>query len=146
MWGQYLITQFGACLPFQLKLWIFRTHAWMQLPKWECTLKSLGLISCTLPHLWQCVSLPNTLSWLHVPLHSTLSRQPNVKVATFLFCSMSGLNHVWSICMGSSFDVNVVDGDGITNAKFLRIIDNSQHFSCWCSKNLLLQRTTSTIV
>ncbi len=46
-----------------------------------------------------------------------------------LFCSMSGLNHVWSICMGSSFDVNVVDGEDIIGAKFFGIIGDSQHFS-----------------
>jgi hypothetical protein len=48
----------------------------------------------------------------------------------FFSCSVSGLNHVQSSCMGSSFDVNVVDGNDITGAKFLRIIGNSQHFSC----------------
>ncbi len=64
----------------------------------------------------------------------------------FFSCSVSGLNHVQSSCMGSSFDVNVVDGNDITGAKFLRIIGNSQHFSCRHSKNLLLQQITSTIV
>jgi hypothetical protein len=71
-------SQFGSCLPFQLRLWIFKTPAWIQLPKWECILKSLHS-----PHLWKYVSLSNTFFWLHVSLHFTLSHEPNVRVVTF---------------------------------------------------------------
>jgi hypothetical protein len=39
--------------------------------------------------------------------------------------------------MGSSFDVNVIDGDNIIGAKFFGTIGNSQQFSCPHSKNML---------
>lgn len=55
----------------------------------------------------------------------------------YLSCSMNGLNRVWPICMGSSFDVYVVAGDGITWT-----IDNFQCFFYWHSKSLLSQQTT----
>jgi hypothetical protein len=77
--------QFGACLPFQPRFWTFTTPVRMQLPKWECTWEPLGSIPCTLPHLWECVSHPNTFFWSHGPLHSTLSCEPNDRVVTFLF-------------------------------------------------------------
>ncbi len=48
----------------------------------ECV--TLGSISCTFPHLWECVSHLNTLSWLHGPLQSTLNRKVDVKFVTFL--------------------------------------------------------------
>jgi hypothetical protein len=47
---------------FQPRLWTFGTHVRVQLPKWECTWESLGSFPCTLPHLWECISHPNTLS------------------------------------------------------------------------------------
>jgi hypothetical protein len=59
-------------------------------------------------------------------------------------CSMSGLNCVQLICMGTSFDVDV-DGNDIVGAIFLGTICDSQCFSCRRSKSLLLQRTTWTI-
>jgi hypothetical protein len=54
---------------------------------------------------------------------------------------MSGLNCVGSICMGSSFDINVVDEDKIVGAFFF--CGDSQRFSYQCSKNLLLQKISS---
>jgi len=56
-----------------------------------------------------------------------------------LLYSMSGLNCVQSICMGSSFAANVVDGDGIVGAKFFGIISDSQHFSYQHFKSMLSQ-------
>jgi hypothetical protein len=47
--------------------------------------------------------------------------------------------------MGSSFDVNVVDGDDIIGAKFFGIIGDSQRCSYQHSKNMLLQRIISKI-
>jgi hypothetical protein len=82
--------QFGAYLSFQPRFWTFVTLTWVQLPKWECTSKSLASIPCTLPHLWKCVSHLTTLSCLHGPLHSTSSHKPNVKVTTF--CPTRGVN------------------------------------------------------
>jgi hypothetical protein len=75
-------TQFGVFLPFQPRLWTFKTPTRLQLPKWEYTWESSGSIPCTLPHLWECVSHPNTLSWPHGPLCLALNRKPNFKVTT----------------------------------------------------------------
>ncbi len=77
--------QFDVFLPFQPRLWTFMTPAWVQFPKWECTWESLGSIPCTFPHLWKCVSHPNIFFWPYGLLHSTLSHEPNVRVATFLY-------------------------------------------------------------
>jgi len=60
----------------------YLTLAQIQLSKWECIWESLGSISCVLPHLWECISLPNTFFWPHVPLHPTLNCKPNVGVMT----------------------------------------------------------------
>jgi hypothetical protein len=51
LYNGVLGAQFGACLLFQPRLQTFATFARMQLPKWECTQKSLSFIPCTLPHL-----------------------------------------------------------------------------------------------
>ncbi len=37
-------------------------------------------------------------------------------------CSMNGMNCVQLICMGSSFDVDAINGDGIASAKFFGTI------------------------
>jgi hypothetical protein len=42
----------------------------------------IGLHLLHSPHLREHVSLPNTFSWPHVPLHFTLSHKPDVKGAT----------------------------------------------------------------
>jgi hypothetical protein len=47
--------------------------------------------------------------------------------------------------MGSSFDIYVVDGDGIVNANFFGIIGDSQRFSYQRSKSLLSQQITLEI-
>jgi hypothetical protein len=47
--------------------------------------------------------------------------------------------------MGSSFDVNVVDGDSIVREKFFGIISDSQRFFYHCSKSMLPQQITSKI-
>ncbi len=47
--------------------------------------------------------------------------------------------------MGSSFDVNVVDGDDIIGAKLFGIIGDSQCFSYQHSKNMLSQQIISKI-
>jgi hypothetical protein len=52
--------------------------------KCKCTWESLGSIFCILPHLWECVLVPNTFFWPHVSLHSTLSHKFNVRDVTFL--------------------------------------------------------------
>jgi hypothetical protein len=75
LWGPKLV--FFCSL--QLKFWIFWTFARMQPPKWERIWESLSSISCTFPHLWKCVSLSNTFFWPHVPLHSTINRELDVK-------------------------------------------------------------------
>jgi hypothetical protein len=68
---------------FPTKLLNIRDSRMSAAPKWECTWESLGSIPCILPHLWECVSHLNTLFWPHGPLHSTLSHEPNVRVATW---------------------------------------------------------------
>jgi len=60
-------------------------------------------------------------------------------------CFVCVLNHIWSIYMGPSFDVDVVDGNNIANVKFFGTIGDSQRFFCWRSKSLLLQWTTWAI-
>ncbi len=59
-------------------------------------------------------------------------------IVVVFFCSMSGLNCVLSICMGSSFDVDV-DGNGITCANFLGLLvtPNASFINI---KNMLLQQ------
>jgi hypothetical protein len=47
--------------------------------------------------------------------------------------------------MGSSFDVNVVDGDGIVHEIFFGIISDSQCFFYQCSKIMLSQQIISKI-
>jgi hypothetical protein len=45
-------------------------------------------------------------------------------------CFVCVLNHIWSIYMGPSFDVDVVDGNNIANVKFFGTIGDSQRFFC----------------
>jgi len=37
-------------------------------------------------HLWEWISLSNTFSWPHIPLHSTFNHKLNVKVVILLIC------------------------------------------------------------
>ncbi len=78
----FLGAQFGACLPFQSKLWTFATLAWVQFPKKECTWESLGSIPCIFPHFVRVSFTLKHIFLAHGPLHFTLSYEPNVRVAT----------------------------------------------------------------
>jgi hypothetical protein len=96
-----LEAQFGVCFIFRPRFWTFTTPKNVQFPKWE----SLGSIPCTLPHLWKFISHLNTLSLPHGPLHSTLNREPNVRVVT----SSTLITHVlYMILMANKRECQVI--------------------------------------
>jgi hypothetical protein len=66
-------------------------------PKVGVHLGVIGFILCTLPHLWKCVSHPNTISWPCGPSHSTFNRKPNVKVVTLSLIKKRGQCFHWHL-------------------------------------------------
>jgi hypothetical protein len=91
-----------------------------------------GLSWCDSCFLGQLVMM-----WLGFPQYMHISFKYRCHFSYFV----NVLNHVWSIYVGSSFDVDVVDGNNIANTKFFGTINDSQHFFCSHSKSLLLQWT-----